>query len=396
MISCRVRPSRWCDLQNRYRDLVTAGALEPDAAQEKVALRLQALTEKLVEASLASKSSAIGWLFGKAKAKEALKGLYIWGDVGRGKTMLMDLFCAGAPPGISRRRVHFNAFMNDVHERIFRHRTAVKSGVLKGDDPIGPVAQALAAEAKLLCFDEFSVTDIADAMILGRLFGHLFAGGVVVVATSNVEPARLYEGGLNRALFLPFITMLTEHMDVVRLVARTDYRLEKLAAGDTYFVGHGPATTAQLDAAFRRLTGSERGEPQVLSFKGRELVVAQAALGVARMRFADLCEQPLGPADYLALAAAFHTLVLDDVPILREGQRNEAKRFILLIDSLYDRGVKLVVSAAAEPSGLYTATEGREAFEFQRTISRLIEMRSAAYLARAHQAPSPSTAPIET
>jgi cell division protein ZapE len=383
-------------LPSCYLDLVASGALEPDAAQEKVALRLQALTDRLAEAALANKSSAIGWLFGRAKPKQSLKGLYIWGDVGRGKTMLMDLFCAGVPAGITRRRVHFNAFMNDVHERIFRHRNAVKAGELKGDDPIGPVAGALAAEARLLCFDEFSVTDIADAMILGRLFGQLFTRGVVVVATSNVEPARLYEGELNRALFLPFVAMLTEHMEVVRLEARTDYRLEKLAAGDTYFVGEGPAVTAQLDAAFKRLTGSDRGECQVLSIKGRELVVPQAALGVARMRFADLCLQPLGPADYLALAAAFHTLVLEDVPTLHEGQRNETKRFTLLIDSLYDRGVKLVVSAAAEPAGLYAATEGREAFEFQRTISRLIEMRSVAYLARAHQAPTPLSALIET
>ena len=378
-------------MPSRYLDLVASGALERDGTQEKVALALETLADRLAEASLASKSSAIGWLFGRAKARQPLKGLYIWGEVGRGKTMLMDLFCAGVPAGISRRRVHFNAFMNDVHERIFRHRTAVKAGTLKGDDPIGPVAEALAAEARLLCFDEFSVTDIADAMILGRLFGHLFARGVVVVATSNVEPSRLYEDGLNRALFLPFIALLQEHMSVVRLEARTDYRLEKLAAGDTYFIGEGEAVKAQLDAAFKRLTGREHGERQVLSFKGRELVVPQAALGVARMSFAELCQQPLGPADYLALAAAFHTLVLDDVPVLQESQRNETKRFILLIDSLYDRGVKLVVSAATEPAGLYTATEGREAFEFQRTESRLIEMRSEAYLAQPHQAPPKSS-----
>ena len=383
-------------MPSRYLDLVATGALERDGAQEKVALKLEALAAQLAESSLASKASAIGWLFGRAKAKAPLRGLYIWGEVGRGKTMLMDLFCAGVPAAVSRRRVHFNAFMNDVHERIFRHRNAVKAGTLKGDDPIGPVAQALAAEAKLLCFDEFSVTDIADAMILGRLFGHLFERGVVVVATSNVEPSRLYEGGLNRALFLPFIALLQEHMNVVRLEARTDYRLEKLAAGDTYFIGDGPVVSAQLDDAFRRLTGADHGARLVLPVKGRELVVPQAALGVARMSFAELCSQPLGPADYLALAETFHTLVLDDVPVLSEGRRNEAKRFILLIDSLYDRGVKLVVSAAAEPAGLYTASEGREAFEFQRTVSRLIEMRSQAYLARPHHAPPPPSTLIET
>jgi cell division protein ZapE len=292
--------------------------------------------------------------------------------------------------------VHFNTFMNDVHERIFRHRNAVKAGTVKGDDPIPPVAAALAADASLLCFDEFSVSDIADAMILGRLFKALFEHGVVVVATSNVEPKRLYEDGLNRALFLPFVALLEAHMDVMQLASRTDYRLEKLSAAETYIVGLGPKADAALDQAFRRLTGHEQGEERILAVKGRSLRIPHAAMGVARASFAELCEAPLGPADYLALAEAFHTLVLDRVPIIEAGRRDVAKRFITLIDSLYDRGVKLVVSAAAEPAALYPAAEGREAFEFQRTASRLVEMRSADYLARSHGPSGAKPAIIET
>jgi cell division protein ZapE len=378
-------------LLDRYLALVASGGLERDKAQEAVVARLQALLDQIGEAGQAAQPGLLGRLFGRGKPPARPKGLYIWGDVGRGKTMLMDFFNQAVPPAILHRRVHFNAFMNDVHERIFRYRNEVRAGRIKGDDPIGPVAQALAAEASLLCFDEFSVTDIADAMILGRLFTHLFEHGVIVVATSNVVPDRLYEGGLNRALFLPFVELLKQHMEVVKLEARTDYRLEKLSGGDTYIVGSGPEARAKLDVAFERLTGQRRGEPMVLAVKGREFVVPQAAMGVARFSFDELCSQPRGAADFLALAKQFHTLVLDDAPVIAETQRNEAKRFILLIDCLYDRGVKLVISAAAEPGGLYPYQEGREAFEFHRTESRLIEMRSEAYLAQPHQAAAKSS-----
>ena len=379
-----------------YLALTASGGLERDGAQEAVIARLQDVLDGLGGAADAPKSGAFGWLFGRSKPSAKPRGLYIWGDVGRGKTMLMDLFSGCVPATISRRRVHFNAFMNDVHERIFRYRNEVKAGRIKGDDPIGPVAAGLAEEARLLCFDEFSVTDIADAMILGRLFGHLFERGVVVVATSNVVPDRLYEDGLNRALFLPFVDLIKQHMNVVKLEARTDYRLEKLSGGETYLLGAGPVVRAKMDAAFLRLTGRQVGERLVLAVKGRELVVPQAAMGLARFSFADLCQQPLGPADYLALAAHFHTLMIDDVPVLLENQRNEAKRFILLIDSLYDRGVKLVISAEAEPTGLYPYEEGREAFEFHRTASRLVEMRSDAYLARPHQAAQRKSTLVDT
>jgi cell division protein ZapE len=384
------------DLPRAYAALVASGEIERDPAQERVVAQLEALRARLADGALAVKPRALGWLFAREKSRDPPKGLYVWGGVGRGKTMLMDLFYAALPDPTRRRRVHFNDFMNDVHERIFRHRNAVKAGTAKGDDPIPPVAAALAAEARLLCFDEFGVTDIADAMILGRLFKALFEDGVVVVATSNVEPDGLYEGGLNRALFLPFIALLRAHMDVVRLDSRTDYRLEKLSAAQTYIVGLGPEADAALSAAFRRLTGHERGEERILTLKGRTLRVPQAAMGVARASFFELCEQPLGPADYLALAEAFHTLVLDRVPVIEAGRRDVAKRFITLIDSLYDRGVKLVVSAAAGPAALYPASEGREAFEFQRTISRLIEMRSTDYLARPHAALAARPAIIET
>jgi cell division protein ZapE len=369
-------------LRERYAALVAAGEIESDPAQAQTIEWFEALLGRLKEKALARKGNALGWLFGSRAPQTLVKGLYLWGDVGRGKTMLMDLFYDSVPARIAKRRVHFNAFMNDVRERIFRHRNDVKAGEAKGDDPIPPVADALATEATLLCFDEFSVTDIADAMILGRLFTRLFDRNVVVVATSNVAPDRLYESGLNRALFLPFIDLLKTRMDVVKLDARTDYRLEKLSGGSTYLVG--PGAGQAMDAAFIRLTGGAQVRPRILTVKGRELTVERTCMGVARLSFAELCERPLGSADYLALAETFHTLFVDDVPVMRAEQRDEAKRFITLVDNLYDRGTKLVLSAAAEPAALYPAAEGREAFEFQRTVSRLIEMRSDAYLARPH------------
>ena len=370
-------------MTDRYTALVTAGAIENDPEQRVVVRRLDALGVALAERALARKGRALGWLFGAKAPPEAPRGLYIWGAVGRGKTMLMDLFCEAAPVA-ARRRAHFLSFMADVHERIHAFRQKVKRGEVKDTDPIPAVADALADEATLLCFDEFTVTDIADAMILGRLFTALFARGVTVVATSNVEPDRLYEGGLNRALFLSFIALLQERMEVVRLDARTDYRLEKLGGAPVWHVPADAAARAALDEAFRRLTGGARAASLTLAVKGRAVVVPQAAQNVARFTFSDLCEQPLGGSDYLAVAARFHTVLIDAIPVMGPEDRNAAKRFITLIDALYDNGVKLVASAAAEPDGLYTATDGREAFEFARTVSRLIEMRSEAYLGGPH------------
>lgn len=370
----------------RYDALVRAEAIERDPAQVRVIRRLDALAAALADHRLARKSSTLGWLFGKRKPAEPPKGLYIWGSVGRGKTMLMDLFF-DALPFRHKRRVHFHAFMADAHERIHAWRQALKRGEVAGDDPIRPVAASFAEEAWVLCFDEFAVTDIADAMILGRLFTALFEHGVVVVATSNVEPDRLYEGGLNRTLFLPFIHLLQERMEVLRLDARTDFRMEKLAGSSVYHVPADAAARAALDGAFRRLTGRPRGDKAILTVKGHPLEVPQAAGGVARFSFPDLCAKPLGAGDYLALAQRFHTLILEGIPKMGIEQRNEAKRFITLVDALYDRRVKLLASAEAEPPELYRADTGREAFEFDRTVSRLIEMRSEAYLAAPHGRP---------
>ena len=368
---------------NPYNALIRDGAIEPDPAQARVAAELDRLADALAEHQLGQKSGALGWLFGSRRPAAAPRGLYVWGPVGRGKTMLMDLFF-NAVPARKKRRVHFHAFMADVHHRVHEWRQKKKVGAVKGDDPLAPVAEALAEQAWLLCFDEFAVTDIADAMILGRLFQALFKRGVVVVATSNVEPARLYEGGLNRALFTPFIGMIEERMKVMTLDARTDFRLEKLSGVPVYYTPVDAEARAALDRAFKSLSGHDKGQPTTIDMSGRALVAPRTANGVARFTFAELCEQPLGAADYLAIARQFHTLIIDDIPVMDFWKRNEARRFIWLIDSLYDLHVKVIASAGAPPDGLYIAGEGREAFEFERTASRLIEMRSREYLERPH------------
>jgi cell division protein ZapE len=372
-------------VSERYAAFASAGEIEHDPAQAAVAARLTRLAARLGQHRLARKSSSLGWLFGRRET-EPLKGVYVYGDVGRGKTMLMDLFY-GANPVMRRRRTHFHAFMLDAHERVHAWRQQLKRGEVKGDDPIPPVAAAIADEAWLLCFDEFHVTDIADAMILGRLFTRLFEHGVVVVATSNVAPDDLYRDGLNRALFLPFLSLLKDHMDVVRLDARTDFRLEKLAGVPVWYAPRDEDADVALDMAWERLTGVFAGEPCELAVKGRLVRVPQAAKGVARFSFPELCGQPLGAADYLRIAHEFHTILIDHIPVMGYDRRNEAKRFIILIDTLYDHSVKLIASSEAEPDALYRASEGAEAQEFRRTASRLIEMRSQAYLALPHGRP---------
>jgi cell division protein ZapE len=364
--------------------MVAAGAIEADPAQAAAVQRLHALTVKLGETRLARKSSPLGWLFGgRADKPQDIRGLYIHGAVGRGKTMLMDLFF-GYVPAQRKARVHFHDFMADVHQRVHAFRQKTKDGKERNADPIGPVAEELAAEAWVLCFDEFTVNDIADAMILGRLFAALWQRGVVIVATSNVAPDDLYRDGLNRALFMPFIAELHGRMDVLRLEARTDYRLEKLAGAPVYHHPVDAAARTALDAAWSRLTGQARPSPAAIQLRSRTIAVPAAASGVARFAFDDLCDRPLGASDYLAIAREFHTLIIDGVPALTQERRNQAKRFIILIDVLYENHVKLLLSAATPPERIYSADAGREAFEFDRTVSRLIEMQSTEYLAAPH------------
>jgi cell division protein ZapE len=379
----------------RYDALAASGTIERDPAQAALAARLDALARALHDRRMVlhherpPSKTAFGWLFGRRELPPAPRGLYVWGSVGRGKTMLMDLFFEGIAVR-RKRRAHFHAYMAEAHERIHDWRQKLKRGAVQGDDPIRPVAAALAEEAWVLCFDEFAVTDIADAMILGRLFTALFEHGVVVVATSNVEPDRLYEGGLNRALFLPFIKLLKERMEVATLDARTDYRLEKLEGHPVYFTPADEAARRALDEIFSSLTAGARPKPMTLTVHGHEIVAPAQAMGAARFSYADLCQKPLGAADYIALGRAFHTIVLEDMPVIPSARRDEARRFITLVDVLYERHVKLVMSAEAEPQGLYHAETGNEAFAFDRTVSRLIEMRSHEYLARPREAAQPA------
>lgn len=366
-------------VEQAYREKVASGAFQLDPVQADLAAELDNLRILLEARPPVSKSSALGWLLSKRRKKQAIEGLYIWGSVGRGKSMLMDLFFSSVrfEP---KRRVHFHDFMEDAQQRIHQHRQDFKEGKTKEEDPIPPVARAMALEAMLLCFDEFSVTDIADAMILGRLFQGLFDAGAVIVATSNVAPDNLYRDGLNRQRFIPFINLLKAHCKEHMLDARTDYRLEKLSKAPVYMAPLGEKSRIGMDAAWERMTGGAQGEAASVTVKGRKVVVPRAHEGVARFEFDDLCGKPLGSQDYLALARKFHTIFVDDVPIMAIEHRNLAKRFINLIDTLYDQGIKLVISAAANPHALYIGKSGTESFEFERTASRLIEMQSEKYL----------------
>ena len=362
-----------------WRRRVEAGTLTPDPDQERAARALSDLSQRLKSWKPGAKT-----LFGKAKP--APKGLYIWGGVGRGKSMLMDLFVETAPVE-TKRRAHFHEFMQDAHARINRWRGLSKSERRRqpehvkgaGDDPIPPVARALASEARLLAFDEFQVTDIADAMILGRLFEGLFEEGVVVVATSNRYPDDLYRDGINRQLFLPFIDLLKTKLDIHELDGGVDHRLRQLEAAPVYYSPLGADAEHAMDLAWERLTSGAAPQRCVLEVQGRELVVEREVAGVARFGFKELCARALGPADYLAVAGRFHTVLLDRVPKLSPEKRNEAKRFVTLIDALYEAKTKLVMSADAEPDDLYPSGDG--AFEFERTASRLMEMRTHDYLA---------------
>ena len=366
----------------QYQALVSSSAIEADPAQADAAEAFAALEERLSSYKPLRKQSLFGRLFAD-KDEPPPRGLYVHGEVGRGKTMLMDLFFQQSPVA-HKRRAHFHEFMADVHERIHGYRQNIARGEIADADVIALTANAIFDEAWLLCFDEFHVTDIADAMILGRLFAKLFDLGTVVVATSNVAPDELYKGGLNRALFLPFIAQIEQHMDVLRLDARTDFRLEKLVGVKMWLVPADRAADAALDKAWAKMTGNAPCKPRDIPIKGRVLHVPCASHGVARFSFRDLCEMPLAASDYLRLAHDYHTIIIDHIPVMDYAERNAAKRFIALIDTLYDNAVKLMASAEADPVSLYLATEGYEANEFKRTSSRLIEMGSESYLARPH------------
>jgi cell division protein ZapE len=365
-----------------YRSLVSSGAIEADAAQAAAAEAFSDLEARLSTYKPASKQGLLGRLFAD-KNEPPPRGLYVYGEVGRGKTMLMDLFFQQSPVE-HKRRAHFHEFMADVHERIYGFRRNIARGEMADGDVIALTAQSIFDHAWLLCFDEFHVTDIVDAMILGRLFSKLFELGTVVIATSNVAPDDLYKSGLNRALFLPFIAQISDHLDVLRLDARTDFRLEKLAGAKMWPVPADRDADAVLDKAWSSMTGNAPCEPRDISIKGRVLRVPCSAHGVARFSFADLCEKPLAASDYLRLARDYHTVLIDHIPVMDYPERNAAKRFIALIDTLYDNAVKLMASAAADPLSLYVATDGDEAKEFKRTASRLIEMSSESYLALPH------------
>ncbi len=357
--------------------------LAADDAQRLVAQRLDDLATALDGYRAQKQPTGLRAVF--IKPKPAPKGLYVHGEVGRGKTMLMDLFFEVVRVE-TKRRVHFHAFMQDVHDRIHSHRQAVKAGSETGDDPIPPVAKAIAKQASLLCFDEFQVSDITDAMILGRLFEALFKRGVVIVATSNTEPSQLYRDGLNRSLFVPFIKLIEERLDVVSLDGDNDYRQRHAAGEDVYLSPLTDRTAARFETLWLRLSGGSHGESRVLRVKGRDVIVPHAVGRMARFSFADLCERPLGAGDYLAVAKAFDVVFLEAVPVLRHHQRNEATRFIKLIDAFYDQKIRLVISAEAEPDALYM--RGDNASAFQRTASRLSEMRTDEYWANAQKSGS--------
>ena len=355
-----------------YDALIAAGELRPDPEQRAAAERLDALARELEH------PRTTGFL---RRRPVPARGLYLWGGVGRGKSMLMDLFFNHVAIA-AKRRVHFGEFMLEVHARIAAERRKELG------DPIPPVAAALAEDARLLAFDEMMVTNSPDAMILSRLFTAMIESGVTVVTTSNRPPRDLYKNGLNREHFLPFIALIEARMDVLALNGPVDYRRDRLGQQDTWLVPNGATATAQLSAAFFRLTDyppedSAHVPAEELTVQGRALHVPKALKGVAVFSFKRLCGEARGTADYLAIARNYHTIFVERVPVLREGRRNEAKRFINLIDTLYDNRNRIVVSAEAEPQELYQAKSGTEVFEFDRTISRLIEMRSEEWVANA-------------
>jgi len=366
-----------------YQALLDSGEIKPDPDQRAAMERLQSLHGTLGDYALqvGRKSWKTRLKLGRNK-KPVPRGVYMWGGVGRGKSMLMDLFFDTTAIE-DRQRVHFHAFMQEVHKRLHSFREAVKAGQAnKNSDPLVALARVITDQAWLLCFDEFHITDIADAMILGRLFEALFDAGVVIVATSNRRPKDLYKDGLQRDQFLPFIGMIETKLDILELDSGIDYRLDRLKNMDTFLTPADSAADEKMNADFHDLSIGRRPRPVTVHVQGRDISIPKEAEGVAMADFADLCEENLGPADYLAIAASFHTLILRHIPKLGPDNRNAAKRFVTLIDALYEARVNFICSAEVPASELYT--EGDGAFEFERTVSRLMEMQSADYMAQPH------------
>ena len=365
-------------LQDAYDARVRDGVIRPDPAQAAALAPLARLEADLADSE---PRGGLSRLFGRRP--ESQRGVYLIGPVGRGKTMLMDLFFETVPVE-KKRRTHFHVFMGEIHRLIDAWRKGdgparkAKFGQHKGDDPIPPVADVVAAEARLLCFDEFQVTDIADAMILGRLFEALFERGVTLVATSNRMPDDLYRNGINRQLFLPFIDLLKSRTEVVVIAGPHDYRLDRLRAAGTWFSPIDPDNERCFDALWREVLGPQEEVGETLEVLGRKVHFPHATGNLLRASFGSLCSVALGPNDYIAIAETFHTVFLEDVPKLNPQRREEARRFVTLIDALYEAKTQLVVLAEAEPVKLYP--EGDGAFEFERTASRLQEMRSQDWL----------------
>ena len=361
------------------------GQVHSDPVQEKVVARLQAIYDRLL--AMQKQPVRQGFLArlgfgGTDKPVEGPHGLYIWGPVGRGKSMLMDLFFADAPVA-RKRRVHFHEFMLEVHDRLHRRREELAArGAPPEADTIVPIAKAIAEETRLLCFDEFQVTNIADAMILGRLFETLFEEGITVIATSNRAPDDLYSDGLQRDRFLPFIELVKRRLEILELGGGHDYRMDRMREFDMYLTPLGAWAAKKLDEAFRGLANGADGEPRVLRTQGRDVDVPRASPGVAMAHYLDWCAKPMGAADFLCIADHFHTVILAEIPRMGPDNRDKAARFVTMIDTFYEKKVKFICSAATSPDKLYT--EGDGAFEFQRTVSRLMEMQSPEYLALEH------------
>ncbi len=357
-------------LLQQYDALVAQGALRADDVQRSLAVKFDALAQQLEQATHRTFFTTF------FRAPIDVQGFYIWGGVGRGKTMLMDMFVASVDVP-KKRRTHFHSFMQDVHARIFKERQQNPEA-----DVLISVADQIAKDAQLLCFDEMAITDVADAMILARLFTRLFQKHVVVVATSNMPPDHLYNNGLNRPLFEPFVQLLKQKCEVMQLDGAQDYRLEKLQHSGVWFDGADSAR--QLNEAYLSLTAQQASKSMDVALNGRKLHVPRTSGGAAFFTFDELCEQPLGAEDYLELARHFHTIFIEGIPRFTLERRNGLRRFIILIDILYDAGVNLVASAAAAPQDLVVDMDGYENFGFSRTCSRLIEMRSDEYLKRIH------------